>query len=107
MGLDITIVKHLGMTSRGYLDIGSISEEHANGYSSDRMAIRHKISENVRFKVLESGKPMDPSAYYRPEDFNEVYAWISGLELEKDRDYLTGLFQTLEKDDNYWLDYGY
>lgn len=104
MGLDITITEYKGIDEKGYLIMKSPDEELP--YTTDRLSIRHALSENINFKTLKCNDYYNWEEYYRPNNFDEAYEWCNTLE-GGEKDYVKKLLDSLNMNDNYWLEYGY
>ncbi len=103
MGLDITLTEYFGINEKGYLVMETPDEED---WDSSRVSIRHKISANIDFDTLSSGKKYDIEEYYRPSNFEEAYKWAETLE-DGEKEYIKNILEILQKNNNYYLNYGY
>lgn len=104
MGLDITIIEHQGTDEKGLLKMKPPEEDLP--YTTDRVVIRHELDKHIKFKTLKCNDYYSWEEYYRPENFEEAYKWCSTLE-GGDKDYVEKLLNSLNMNENYWLEYGY
>jgi len=104
MGLDLNIIKHIGIKDNGYLN--TVSPE-IEDWDSTRYSIRYEISRNIELETLSSGKELDWEEYYRPLNFDKkAFKWTETLN-GGDRAYVERLLKILQENPDYWLEYNY
>jgi hypothetical protein len=68
--------------------------------------VRHKLSEEIKFKEVTGGRWNDVESISRPEDFNQAFKWAETLE-GKEREYIEKILRILQSDSDLYLEFLY